>query len=125
MRALRTLLPLVLAANCSLQEEVNELRAEIRSLAADLDRSIARTERGCTCASQWAVAGASVCADRANGGCCNPDGDPGGAWCFTVGLCDGLNWDYCAGPEGPERLERQLESPEPAEASEPAEPSQP
>jgi hypothetical protein len=49
------------------------------------------TAAGCSCRESWTYRG-ETCQD----GCCNPDSDAGGDWCFTKGDCDGVNWGYCA-----------------------------
>ena len=41
--------------------------------------------------------GRDKCTTNSNLGCCNPDGDPNGAWCYVVGgKCAGtMDYDYC------------------------------
>jgi hypothetical protein len=48
------------------------------------------TISGCICQQSWSYEGAT-CVDY----CCNPDSDPRGEWCFTVGDC-GTNRESCA-----------------------------
>merc|ERR1712203_489483 len=45
---------------------------------------------GCACKSNWQFNG-ETCID----GCCNPDGDTGGDWCFVEEDCGSSNWGYC------------------------------
>mmetsp|Transcript_45504 Transcript_45504/g.105116 ORF Transcript_45504/g.105116 Transcript_45504/m.105116 type:complete len:592 (-) Transcript_45504:92-1867(-) len=58
------------------------------------------TARGCQCRQSWILTGFSE--DPCENWCCNPDGDPGGFWCFVWDSdCQGQNWGYCAGPPPP------------------------
>ena len=74
----------------------------------------AKTKKGCICKQTWSYKG-DQCAyngwpsktpasgDKKNLGCCNPDGDSGGAWCYVVGgsCATGMtssgvtDYDYC------------------------------
>jgi len=65
------------------------LKAETHAGVAPL------THSGCLCKSVN-IAGDFVSAcSQDTGWCCNPDNDPGGAWCHTQGECWGRDRDYC------------------------------
>jgi hypothetical protein len=51
-----------------------------------------RPPAGCTCKATWSHAGVTIC----DGRCGNPDGDPGGPWCYTTSTCAGRTWSYCS-----------------------------
>lgn len=55
------------------------------------------TEAGCPCQESWQYQDSPQCEAY----CCNPDGDPGGPWCFVEDpLCEGGGkWGYCV--DGP------------------------
>mmetsp|Transcript_36728 Transcript_36728/g.85452 ORF Transcript_36728/g.85452 Transcript_36728/m.85452 type:complete len:479 (-) Transcript_36728:155-1591(-) len=60
------------------------------------------TKEGCTCISSWVMDDFpdSPCLNY----CCNPDGAPGGPWCFVHNdTCQGSNWGYCASKPPPAR----------------------
>lgn len=51
--------------------------------------------------------------------CCNPDGDPGGNWCFVWDPnCQGQNWGYCADPPPPTTPAPVTQAPPPINALE-------
>mmetsp|Transcript_80197 Transcript_80197/g.227047 ORF Transcript_80197/g.227047 Transcript_80197/m.227047 type:complete len:632 (+) Transcript_80197:68-1963(+) len=58
------------------------------------------TTMGCVCRKSWIMTGFP---DRpCENYCCNPDGDPGGYWCFVWDPgCQGQTWGYCAAPPPP------------------------
>jgi len=57
------------------------------------------TKKGCTCHPDWKREGFDKCTNPRNKGCCNPDQDEKGAWCFTTTQCSGLTYDYCMPPK--------------------------
>lgn len=56
------------------------------------------TKRQCTCKADWKYKSYPKCISSANKGCCNPDNDSSGSWCFTTSKCNGRSWDYCVVP---------------------------
>jgi len=57
------------------------------------------TKQGCTCVANWQRRGFNKCTNPRNKGCCNPDQDGKGAWCFTTTRCIGRSYDYCNPPK--------------------------
>jgi len=61
--------------------------------------SAIHTVDGCQCKQQWTE---TTTGGTCNDYCCNPDGDPGGDWCFVVdSSCAGKSWGYCSGAPPP------------------------
>ena len=61
----------------------------------------AKTNKGCICQRDWALKGAARCTNDGNLGCCNPDKDAGGPWCFLAKGCSATSrtYDYCSGSQ--------------------------
>lgn len=55
------------------------------------------TNNGCLCRTK----DVPTCATKANGYCCNPNGDEQGSWCYTEKPCQGEGHDYCTPLDGP------------------------
>lgn len=84
-----TILSTSLGESCTISNGAGTVSNNVDSVIIDCGYPNA-APASCTCKSSWSYAGLTL------RGCANPDSDPNGLWCDTVGICNGQDWAYCS-----------------------------